>query len=123
MQCSVHAHVAIASVPVEFCLNTVAKLWSCGIFGNDVSDCAAFGVTRVDNTGTATVPANGSGVTGLTTAHGIKNGSIENDCIVVNGRYDGIACFLIGVVSEQVFGHSCLARIIIQIEGMAPKPC
>jgi hypothetical protein len=91
MECGVHAHVTIPSVPVEFGSNVVANLWFRGIFANDVPNGTAFAVTRIDNTGPSTRPANSSGVTRLAAAHRVENTAVEHDGIIVDGGDDGVA--------------------------------
>ena len=107
--------MAIAPVPVEFYPNIIAGLGPGGVVGEDMPDSAAFAVSGVDDARASAVPANGATVAGLAAPHGIEDGSIKDDGVVIDAGDDCIACFEIRIVSEQVFGHFvCLTRIIIQ---------
>ncbi len=110
-----HAHVAITPVPIEFYLNIGAGRWPGGVVSNDMPNSAAFTVSGVDDARSSTAPAHGAYIAGLAASHGIEDGSIKDDGVVIDVGDDCIACFEIRIVSEQIFGHFvCLARIIIQ---------
>ncbi len=68
-------------------------------------DGVALAVSRVDDLHAAALPVDHPGIARLSTAHGIENGTVEDDGLRLEG---GDLCFAfaqVGILTEQIFGH------------------
>ena len=98
----VHAHVAVAPVPVDRELDARTGWWRRSAFLEHMADIA-IDVARIDYRGGTAVPAHRAGIAGLSAAERVEHGPVAVHGRVVNGRHCRAAGREVGILAKQFF--------------------
>ncbi len=101
----VHAHMAIAPVPVELEVHRFADRRQRAAFLDMMQDLTGVAVAGVRDPGAAARPANRPRVARLPAAERVEHGAVEGDRSAVDRNDLGVAFLQIGVFAKQFIRH------------------
>jgi len=112
-----HAHMAIAALPVEFQVNRVANRRERAAIRDAMQDLARFAVAGVHDLRAPRGPAHGSRVARLAAAQRIKNRPIDGYRLVTTGDDHGVAFLQVGILAKEFVRHLLAPTRLLQCAG------
>ncbi len=101
-----HAHVTVATIPVDTGNDRLADRRAARTGLSDMANLTASVITRIGDDRFFSAPGNDAGIAGLTAAQWVEDRAIENNPIIGDLDHGCPALLAVGIFTEQFFGHA-----------------